>query len=601
MERKHAAPWTDFETDKYMIQVPTGWVYNYDDPQTFLEEWDKAMDAVSNLLGRPQITDKHKFYAQVDLSLRGVAYHPGYPMGNDTYNPNEATNGLPKGGLMTSPDNRHDILFHEMGHEVGITKFVGEQEAIVNFLYVAVLQNCYNYSLDDAFEHSFGPSYGTFQKKDNTVQTRLVSNTFHLGQERNTCGCNHNEVQYQHRGYAHYVDIVELFGWEALEKFWKSEGDAADNGNPFPVNNQNQDVRIYRMSLAAGVDLRPLFHFWGIHPHNQTALAQLMKNSNLALSASIKSKLCEYNDLIPADYNEFIAFGEEQHADFMNYSGSNFDYGAGWYKQRAQNYNTSSATAIDKALKDIMVYYYGSVCGPDCNNEIGGSAITDFCGVCAGGNTGIVASSSCKIDCNGDANGTAYLDDCEICVGGNTGKSKTINGIPDGYVFLGNENDTKTLPSKSDVVYGANCDFHYRLGLSGSITINNSTFGDPAPGYPKKAYYKPVNQTDCNGVAGGSAYLDSCNTCAGGNTGNTDCLAVVTSIGDEATVSALNIYPNPVKNQVNIEGEFRNWTLTDSKGAFIKAGTKKVIDVGGLNSGLYYLNVDGEVLKFIKI
>jgi hypothetical protein len=149
-------------------------------------------------------------------------------------------------------------------------------------------------------------------------------------------------------------------------------------------------------------------------------------------------------------------------------------------------------------------------------------------------------------------------------------------------------------------VYGASCNFAYVYGVSGSVAINNATFGDPAPGQVKKAYYKPLNQADCNGVAGGSAYLDSCNYCVGGNTGDTDCLAVVTSINNK-TDSGLNIYPNPVHDQVNITGEFSNWTLTDSKGAFIKEGTEKVIDVAALSPGVYYLNVDGEVMKFIKI
>ena len=237
----------------------------------------------------------------------------------------------------------------------------------------------------------------------------------------------------------------------------------------------------------------------------------------------------------------------------------------------------------------------------DCNGDLNGGASIDNCNVCSGGNTGTTPNSSCKIDCNGDANGTAYIDDCNICVEGNTSKSKTINGVPAGYVFLGNEGDTKTLPSKSDMVYGASCNFTYVYGVSGSVAINNATFGDPAPGQVKKAYYKSVNQADCNGVAGGSAYLDSCNACVGGNTGNTDCLAVVTSIDEQTTGSGLNIYPNPAQNQVTIEGEFSKWNLTDSKGAFIKAGTDKVIDVRALPPGLYYLNIDSEIRKIIKI
>jgi len=172
-------------------------------------------------------------------------------------------------------------------------------------------------------------------------------------------------------------------------------------------------------------------------------------------------------------------------------------------------------------------------------------------------------------DCNGDAGGNAFIDGCNICVEGNTGKSKIVTGIPDGYIFLGNEGDTKTLPAKSDVVYGHDCSFTYLYGVSGSIAINNATFGDPAPGQVKKAYYKTID--------------------------------VVTSIDNETIVSDFNIYPNPAQNQVNIEGEFKGWILTNAFGAFVKRGAEKSIDVAALSPGLYYLNVDGEVMKFIKI
>ena len=205
----------------------------------------------------------------------------------------------------------------------------------------------------------------------------------------------------------------------------------------------------------------------------------------------------------------------------------------------------------------------------DCNNVVNGVASIDNCNVCSGGNTGIIVNSSCNTDCNGDANGTAFIDGCNICVGGNTGKSKIVNGIPDGYVLLGNEGDTKTLPTKSDVVYGHDCRFTYLYGVTGSVAINNGTFGDPAPGQVKKAYYKT--------------------------------LGVVTSINEQTTASDFNIYPNPAQNQLNIEGEFSRWNLTDSKGAFIKAGTEKVIDVSVLSPGLYYLRVDGKTSKIIKI
>ena len=362
VERKHTAPWTDFETDKFMMQVPTSWIYEFEDPKTLLEAWDKSMDAVSDLLGRPRITDRHKNYLQFDVVIRGNAYHPEYPMSNTPYNPNASTDGLPQHKILEGPQFDQDIHFHELGHEVAISKFVGETEALVNFLYVPVLNKCFDYSLDEAFQKSFGPSYNYTSTKDNTIRTRLVADTFDEGLPRNTCGCTKNEVRYQHRGYAHYVDIVDLFGWEALEKFWKSESDAADAGMPFPVNNQPQDDRIFRMSQAAGVDLRPLFHFWGIHPNNQEELAQRMQDNNLTLPMSIKAKLHQYRNLIPSNNEFFVEFGNELYPNFLDYSGNQFDFGAGWYQTAAETFDEAKASEIEQALSDIIIFYYGSDC-----------------------------------------------------------------------------------------------------------------------------------------------------------------------------------------------------------------------------------------------
>lgn len=54
----------------------------------------------------------------------------------------------------------------------------------------------------------------------------------------------------------------------------------------------------------------------------------------------------------------------------------------------------------------------------DCNGDLNGSAYTDECENCVGGNTG---NEACTQDCYGDWGGTAALDVCDQCAGGNTG------------------------------------------------------------------------------------------------------------------------------------------------------------------------------------
>ncbi len=62
---------------------------------------------------------------------------------------------------------------------------------------------------------------------------------------------------------------------------------------------------------------------------------------------------------------------------------------------------------------------------------------------------------------------------------------------PAGYTWCANEGGSCTLNSPSDVAYGADGKFNYRYGVTGTIAINNNTFGDPIPGAAKAGYYKP--------------------------------------------------------------------------------------------------------------
>ena len=55
------------------------------------------------------------------------------------------------------------------------------------------------------------------------------------------------------------IDIARLFGWEALHKFYYSYN--MDHENEIPHGDQVDIVA--RLCESAGVDLRPLLHFWG--------------------------------------------------------------------------------------------------------------------------------------------------------------------------------------------------------------------------------------------------------------------------------------------------------------------------------------------------
>jgi RHS repeat-associated protein len=69
-------------------------------------------------------------------------------------------------------------------------------------------------------------------------------------------------------------------------------------------------------------------------------------------------------------------------------------------------------------------------------------------------------------------------------------QTSASNNDISGYTLCANEGQAFALPSTCDVAYGANGAFAFRSAQSGTITFNNATFGDPAPGTPKKGYYR---------------------------------------------------------------------------------------------------------------
>lgn len=75
------------------------------------------------------------------------------------------------------------------------------------------------------------------------------------------------------------------------------------------------------------------------------------------------------------------------------------------------------------------------------------------------------------------------------------GAASNNDGVPAGYTWCANEGGSCTLSGLNDVAYGAQGKFYYKYGVTGTIAINNNTFGDPIPGVAKAGYYKPSSAT----------------------------------------------------------------------------------------------------------
>lgn len=353
-ELEKPAPWAVFETDNIMFTVPKHALVKgkYDLKQSLLD-WDKFLQAINEVLYRQTIPDKHDVYVMLDLDQRASVYSLGYPMINTPIKYDDIP-GHPN--FFDGPKSKkYAAYFHEYGHASRISKFKGEREAVVNFLYAIGMNRGLDETLSESLRLSFysGQTIGL----EEAAIHRMVSNTF--GSERDISNKGTDEVKYQIRGYAHYAEMVNLFGWCSLKNFFKKEFIDFENGIDHGINNQNTDSRIIRMSIAAHADLRPLFHVFGILPTNAKAVQDSLTKNKIPASLAIYNRLQEYLKLIPKDKNAFKAFALKVHPKLEEKGPKgNKENGEGWFYQKTLSYNEDEAKEIASKLKGIIGKYY---------------------------------------------------------------------------------------------------------------------------------------------------------------------------------------------------------------------------------------------------
>lgn len=352
VERKLKAPWADFETDKFLMNVPTMWIYNLEDPVTLMQDWNKAMDAMNDLFGQPHIAPRHTMYLQVDLQNRGTAFFPGYPTCNDRYDPKKADTyaGYANHYLVRGPQYAPNYVFHEQGHAFNCIKYPGETESTVNLPHVAVLNQKFGATLDEAFGSSRGSVNDTVHTLDNTAITWMMNLNFVDG-----APMANYEKKYQWKGHAKYVDIARLFGWQVLGDFWKSYNTDVAEGTFKGRHAYTNDEITLRKCRIIGVDVRPLMHFWGIHPDDAGALEAAVAAEKSPASAKIYDTLMHYKSLVPANNAAFREFallwwGKEPSPEGFT---TERNHAARW-----ESYDEKEADRVRQRVQEIIALYF---------------------------------------------------------------------------------------------------------------------------------------------------------------------------------------------------------------------------------------------------
>ena len=358
-QRHHPAPWADFASDKYMMQVPTSWIYGYEDPVTLMQDWDARMDIVSTLLGYPLAQNNIMLYLQVDVGIQYNGFYGiGNPQVNNIYDPSQVENGNKNHWLIRPGDGFWETEFHEMGHAQLFSKFPGETEAAVNVPAAAIYNQLYGMDIDAALGESFGNA--PYITRDQAALNWMVTPNFRAGNPMDISNTTKDEVRYQQRGYAKYIEMAALFGWEVIDSFYKKE--QLDYINQVPGDGLSEvDSRILRFSKTSGTDVRPLIHFWGVHPDDTAALSSTLNAEGLSPSKLICERLEHYKSIIPKDNAEF-----QIHANaFFGGSvppGGDPDYGSGWYNIWLPLYDETHGALAIQAMEDIINLYFPDGC-----------------------------------------------------------------------------------------------------------------------------------------------------------------------------------------------------------------------------------------------
>jgi Fibronectin type III domain len=212
---------------------------------------------------------------------------------------------------------------------------------------------------------------------------------------------------------------------------------------------------------------------------------------------------------------------------------------------------TSNATTTLQGTIDFSATsgtYYIEIDGVGQKNPLN-DGYSDYSSIGYFSLSGTIPGNS-NTDCAGVAGGTAYLDNCQICVGGNTGKTACIKPIAVSNLTLSPTGCTSVKLSWKD---NSNNETGFIIerretGLANTLTTlittaaNVITYVDNTVKETKTYEYKvksnnvagftdmafvsvsvPGCNYDCNKVPNGTATLDLCGICTGGNTGLTAC------------------------------------------------------------------------------
>ena len=359
-------PWADFETDKFMLTVPSSWVNRYKDPVELMRLYDLSMDGTSEWLGYPPEKRNRKvLYLALDVQQAHSTFGIGYPQVNNIYNPRLSYNGNVDHWMLRDPKPGWPICWHELAHAQDVTGYKGEHEAIVNYLYTFIAHTKFNVNFNKAFND--GQQHDNYDPDDAAVHWMITEN-FRNGREMDRSATQTDQTRYQNRGHGKYADITRLFGWEVFTSYYHQKNlDANARADPPDSDMDHTDARTLHLSVAAKYDLTPLIQFWGRFAVDEHQLQARIQEKGLPPSEQVRCLLVRYRGSVPLTNDAFLAFFNKIYPGMDCRSFESVMYGKGWYCDWKDRWgNNGEGTKALERIDFLLQKYFPGKTGASC-------------------------------------------------------------------------------------------------------------------------------------------------------------------------------------------------------------------------------------------
>lgn len=394
--------------------------------------------------------------------------------------------------------------------------------------------------------------------------------------------------------------------------------------------------------------MRPLIHFWGVHPANPAALESAINAAGLQPSQLVCERLAHYKSIIPLDNAQFQAHANAFFGGAVP-PGGDPDYGSGWYNIWLPQYNETHGALAQESMQAIIDLYFPDGCPTDTPSPV---VTVNSATICPGESATLTASGAMYYQWStGETGHTITVSPDSTTTYSVIGKTAgfyaapvsaevTVNPIP--VVSLNNasicEGQSATLTASGAETYV------WSNGASGesisvsptettTFTVTGTTAGCAAAPVTAQVTVNPLPSvtitTDQQGqytlldaTGPGLTYLWSTgeltssiqvNTSgvytvtvtndAGCSAASSVSVTVISAVKDPYDGIKITIAPNPVTDILNIMvsgSSTTNIRILDKLGrvvvaeqTFIPDGTASTLNVALLPAGAYYLQVTG--------